>query len=152
VRVLLDTNIVLDVLLERQPFVEDAKKLWEAVDESQLTAYLAASIITDVFYIVRKQVGLEKAHKAVEICLNTFELCAVDGRAIRLAATLPGSDFEDNVSIACALASSLDGIVTRDKASFQTTAIAIMGPAELLSRLAASSGGAPGFPAPQSQT
>jgi len=150
VRVLLDTNIVLDVLLERLPFVEDAKKVWQAIDEGQVTAYLAASIVTDVFYIVRKQVGLEKAHKSVEICLNTFEFCAIDRGTIKVAATLPGSDFEDNVLIACALATDLDAIVTRDKADFKTAAITVMEPAEFLSRLSTSSSGATGSPASQS--
>jgi len=115
VRVMLDTNIVLDVLLERSPFVEDAKKVWQSIEEGQLTGYLAASTVTDIFYIVRKQVGLERAHKSVQICLDTFELCAVDKGTIKLAATLRGSDFEDNVLIACALAVGLDAIVTRKK-------------------------------------
>jgi predicted nucleic acid-binding protein len=149
-RVLLDTNIVLDVLLERSPFVEDAKKIWQAVEEGQLVAYIAASTVTDIFYIVRKQVGLEKAHKSVGICLDTFEFCPIDQGTIKSAATLPGSDFEDNVLIACALSANLDAIVTRNKADFQTTAIAIMESAELLGQLPQASTRATGSQTPQS--
>src|SRR5947207_6793357 len=105
-RVLLDTNIILDVLLERSPFVEDAKKIWRAIEEGQLVGYIAASITTDIFYIVRKQVGAEKARQAVQICLDTFEFCPIDQETIKSAATLPGSDFEDNVLIACALSAN----------------------------------------------
>ncbi len=149
-RVLLDTNVVLDVLLERPPFVEDAKKIWQTIEDGQLTGYLAASIITDIFYIVRKQVGLERAHKSVEICLDTFELCTVDRGIIKLAATLPGSDFEDNVLSACALSEDLDAIVTRNTADFNTEGIAVFEPAELLSQLPPSSSGTTGSPASQS--
>lgn len=53
-RVLLDTNVVLDVLLKRQPFVEQASALWQACDEGQLVGYITASSLTDIFYIARR--------------------------------------------------------------------------------------------------
>ncbi len=56
-KVLIDTNIVLDLLLEREPFVEDATALFEMVEMSRIQGYIAATTVTNVFYIVRKAQG-----------------------------------------------------------------------------------------------
>ena len=59
--VLLDTNIVLDVLLEREPWFSDSQEIWQASEDGRLTAHLLASTLTDIFYIARKLAGIEKA-------------------------------------------------------------------------------------------
>lgn len=151
-RVLLDTNVILDALLNRQPFVAEARQILQAVEQAQVSAYLTATTITDIFYLARKALGRESTLRAISFCLETFQICAVDRQTLETAANLEGNDFEDNLQIACALASSLDAIVTRDKAGFQTTAITVMEPAELLSQLSSSSGGTTGSAAPQSRT
>jgi predicted nucleic acid-binding protein len=79
---LFDTNIVLDVLLDRKPFVEHSKQLWQAVDEGRLTGYVTATTLTNIFYIARKLVGADKANAAVKVCLCTFEICPVDRSAL----------------------------------------------------------------------
>jgi predicted nucleic acid-binding protein len=66
--VLLDTNIVLDVLLKREPWVLDSQRIWHACDEQRIQGYLIASTLTDIFYIARKLVGREAALEAVELC------------------------------------------------------------------------------------
>jgi predicted nucleic acid-binding protein len=53
-KVLIDTNIVLDLLLEREPFVEEAIALFEQVEAGQVHGYVAATTITNIFYIGRK--------------------------------------------------------------------------------------------------
>jgi predicted nucleic acid-binding protein len=107
-RVLPDTNIVLDVLLEREPWVTEAKQIWQANDEGQIIGYVLASAITDIFYVARRLVGLEKAREAIHTCLEAFEICTVDRRALEIAEALPGNDFEDNLQMACADLASLD--------------------------------------------
>ena len=143
-RVLLDTNVILDALLNRQPFVAEAQQILQAVDRAQVSAYLTATTITDIFYLARKALGKGPTIKAINFCLDTFQICAVDKQTLQTAAKLKGNDFEDNLQIACAIASGLDAIVTRDKADFKTAAITVMEPAELLSRLSSSSSGATG--------
>ncbi|HYP41866.1 MAG TPA: PIN domain-containing protein [Chloroflexia bacterium] len=136
-RILLDTNIVLDVLLEREPFVEVAKQVWQAVDNAQIAGYITASTITDIYYIVRKTVGLQRAHEAVLVCLDAFEICTVDRQALELAA-IPDGDFEDNLQIVCATIANVDAIVTRDKAGFKSAALSILSPKEVLQQLSSS--------------
>ena len=55
-RVLLDTNVVLDWLLDRKPWSDDALPLWQARDTGRLITYISASAVTDIFYIARRQI------------------------------------------------------------------------------------------------
>ena len=117
-RVLFDTNILLDVLLNRDPWVNQASAIWRASDEGEITGYIVACAVADIFYIARRLVTLETARAAVRICLDAFEVCPVGQQVLEQAETLSGSDFEDNVQIACADIAGLDAIVTRDKKAF----------------------------------
>jgi predicted nucleic acid-binding protein len=128
VRLLFDTNIVLDVLLERQPFAEQSRQLWQAVDEGRLFGYVTATTLTDIFYIARKLVGVDKARTAVSLCLDTFEICPVDRATLDLALTMPANDYEDALQVACAQLTSLDGIITRDK-TYPNASVTIFTPA-----------------------
>ncbi len=103
-----------------------------------LTGYLTATTFTDIFYIAKRQQDVTKAATAVDTCLQTFEVCSVNRQSLLLARTLPGSDFEDNLQIACATLSALDGIVTRDPKGFQAITIPIWTPAQALAHLSAS--------------
>lgn len=134
-RVLLDTNVLLDVLLKRDPWVTESSAVWQAHDEGQVVGHVMACAITDIFYIARRLAGLETAHTAVRICLEAFEICAVDHQALEQAQALPGTDFEDNLQIACASLAGLDAIVTRDKKGFKAAAMPVLTPTELLTRI-----------------
>jgi predicted nucleic acid-binding protein len=134
-RVLFDTNVVLDVLLSRDPWVAQSSAVWQANDEGQIVGYIVACTIADIFYIARRLTTLETARAAVRICLEAFKVCVVDMQALEHAEVLPGSDFEDNLQIACASFADLEAIVTRDKSGFQAASMPILTPTELLTEL-----------------
>jgi len=69
-RVLLDTNIVLDVLLKREPWAADARAIWQANDQGRITGHILASVLTDIFYIARKQAGIEAAQLRQSVIIN----------------------------------------------------------------------------------
>jgi predicted nucleic acid-binding protein len=129
-RVLFDTNVVLDVLLNRDPWVVDAKVLWQAVDDEKLIGYLPASALTDIFYVARRLTDIVRARQAVQVCLDGFEIATVDRGVLERAQLLSGSDFEDNVQMACAEFNDLDAIVTRNPVDFESSPIAIWSPGE----------------------
>ena len=133
--ILFDINVVLDVLLNRKPWVTEAAAIWRANDEGQIVGYILASAMTDIFYIARRLAGLEIACTTVRTCLEAFEICTVDRQALEQAETLPGNDFEDNLQIACASIAGIDAIVTRDKDGFKAATIPVYTPAELLTQL-----------------
>lgn len=133
--VLIDTNIVLDVLLEREPWLTDSEGVWQACDEGRITGYLLASALTDIYYIARRIVGRDKARQAVELCLATFAICPIDRTVLEQALLLTGNDFEDNVQIAAAMQIGLNTIVTRNPDDFAHALIAVFTPAALLAQL-----------------
>jgi len=134
-RVLLDTNVLLDVLLQRAPWVTDSSAVWQAHDQGQITGFIMACAIPDVFYIARRLTSLDEALGAVRVCLEAFDVCAVDRQALSMAYTLSGRDFEDNLQMACASIAGVDAIVTRDAEGFRESPVPILAPGELLARL-----------------
>lgn len=134
-RVLIDTNVVLDQFLRREPWASEAQGLVNAYSQGKVIGYMPASALTDVFYISRRIVGVEKAFYVVDLCRDAFELIAVDRAVIDLARTLPDADFEDNVQIACAQIAQLDAIVTRDPKGFEHATIPELTPQKVIQRI-----------------
>ncbi len=139
IRVLLDTNVGLDALLDRQPWNVQARAIWQAHLDNRIAAHITATAVTDVFYVARRHAGREQAWRAIRACLDQLYLIAVGATELQAAATLGGRDFEDGLQIACAAAARLDVIVTRDPAGFVGSTVEAIEPAELLSRLATGS-------------
>jgi predicted nucleic acid-binding protein len=135
-RVLLDTNVVLDALLGRPPWHATATSLLDASRRGRLSCAVTALSIANVFYIGRRIVGLPRAVRDVRTCLDTLEVLAVDRATLDAATALPGSDFEDNIQIAAAVRAGMDGIVTRDPLGFAGSPIRVLTPQQLLERLA----------------
>ena len=126
--VLLDTNILLDTLLQRSPWYPDAAALWQANDTGILRACVAATSLTNVFYIVRRASNKAAAQAAVDACIDALTLLPVDAHVIGLARSINGSDFEDDVQLAAALRWGMNAIVTRDPAGFSGSTLPILSP------------------------
>jgi predicted nucleic acid-binding protein len=137
IHALLDTNVILDVLLDRPPWSTDAIILWQAKLDRQFVAYITATSLTDIFYIIRRYAGHDKAWQAVHSSLDQLSVIPVGIDELHLAATLGGNDFEDNLQVACAISRQLDLIVTRNLAGFSGTNIPILTPQQMLLRLSA---------------
>jgi predicted nucleic acid-binding protein len=131
-QVLLDTNVILDVLLDREPWVTDAAQIWRISSDGRLTGWVCASSITDIFYIARRLTNVTRARAAVGLCLATFMVCPVDRSTLVMADRMPGNDFEDNLQIACAIANDIDVIITRDPKGFQQSPIRVITASDLL--------------------
>jgi predicted nucleic acid-binding protein len=130
-RVLIDTNVVLDFLQEREPFVENAARLFERIDAGEIEGFIAATTITNIYYIVRRAAGRAVAQDAITQILSDLNICAVDLEVLEQALALNFEDFEDAVQYACALACSVDAIVTRDASGFVGAEIPVVLPEEL---------------------
>ncbi|NJK54511.1 MAG: PIN domain-containing protein [Pleurocapsa sp. SU_5_0] len=131
-RVLIDTNVVLDFLQEREPFVEDAAKLFERIDAGEIEGFIAAITITNIYYIVRKAAGIDAAKDAVTQILSDLQICTVDRGILEQAVSLNFRDFEDAVQYACAIACTVDAIVTRDVSGFIGVEIPVKSPREIV--------------------
>ena len=133
-RVLVDTNVVLDVLLKREPWVTEAAALWRLCSEGSIAGYISASSFTDIYYVARRQTDRPRARIALRLCLNTFSVCAIDQQTLEAAYALLGDDFEDDLQIACSLLNGFECIVTRDVNDFATSSVPAVTTSELLRR------------------
>lgn len=140
-RVLLDTNVILDVLLNREPWGIDAAQIWRMCSDGRLSGWVCASSITDIFYIARRLTDVTRARAAVGLCLSTFTICPVDRATLELADGMSGNDFEDNLQIACAIIHNIDVIVTRDPKGFLESPIRVTTASELLQKFSSNAGG-----------
>jgi predicted nucleic acid-binding protein len=133
---LLDLNVLLDALLGREPWRAEADAIWDANREGRIGGRVSAAALPTLFYVIRKQEGLARAHLAIANCLRSLEIVPVDRKVLEIATTLPGSDFEDNLQIACAVEAKLDAIVTRNPKDFAGSPVPVLTPTELLALLA----------------
>ena len=134
--VLLDTNIILDLMLERDPWRVEADGIAEAGADGHLQSHVCASAITDIFYISRKLVGADKARRIVRDCLDLLQVVSVTRDLLDAAERWDGIDLKDNLQIACAVEARLDAIVTRNPKDFAGSPVPVLTPAELLALLA----------------
>jgi predicted nucleic acid-binding protein len=127
-RILVDTNVVLDVVLDRQPYAERSAAIWKAIETGTSEGLLAAHAITTLHYLIRKELGATKARRLISEILRVFRVAAVDGSVIEEALRLSLADFEDAVTAAAARLSVCDYIVTRDPKGFRGSPVRPLAP------------------------
>lgn len=135
-RVLLDTNVILDFLLDRQPFASPAEEVWQTIQQGRAEGYVSPITPVNVFYIARKMKGADYARQLVIGLLAVCPACSLDDSSMQSALKLPLADYEDAVQLAGALAYQLEAIVTRDPNDFSGASLPIYSPADFLARLA----------------
>lgn len=134
-RIMLDTNIIIDVLLEREPFVDDSYRVLKLCEEHQMDGFVSASSVTDIYYLVRKYShSTELAYKAIGKLLEIVKVCSVTNNDVLMAFQKKARDFEDCLVATCANSIRCDCIVTRNKKDFEEFDIPLLTPSELLQR------------------
>jgi predicted nucleic acid-binding protein len=137
VRVVFDTNVVLDVLLERSPYLRDAAALFAAVERGWLAGLLCATTVTTVYYIGSQSHGRAHAREKLQDLLALFTVAPVTHPILVEALRLEFLDFEDAVLHEAAAAADAHGIVTRNEKDFHRSRLRIYSPAELVATLRA---------------
>jgi predicted nucleic acid-binding protein len=135
VRVLLDTDVVLDLVLAREPFAQASAQLFKLHEQGKIDAYIAAITPINVFYITRKIKGGKAAQQAVELLLSSLAGCPLSHSVLDEAYKLPFADYEDAVQHASASANGLDTIVTRDINDYKNATLPVFSPADFLAKL-----------------
>jgi predicted nucleic acid-binding protein len=121
--VLVDTNVVLDVLLDRQPHAEWSAAVWSSIETGRSKGLLSAHSITTIHYLVRKELGIARAKRTIAAILRVFGVAKVDAAVLQEALALSLPDFEDAVTTAAAQAAGCEFIVTRDPKGFRGSPI-----------------------------
>ena len=131
-KVLFDTNIVVDQLLAREPFVDNAERLLSLVDTGRIDGVICSTTVTTIHYLASKVVGAPAALEYVRKLLAIFDVACVDRDVLNSALDLGFSDFEDAVLHEAACKAGAVAIVTRNGKDFTRSALPVFDPAELL--------------------
>ena len=125
-KLLIDTNVVLDVLLRREPFSKTAAEVLNLTQRDDVREYVSASAITDIYYIANKQMkDRDAVRDLLKRLLMIVSVAAVSEWEIQNALNLAWGDFEDSVQYSVALLNEMDGIVTRNPSDYQEANIRI---------------------------
>jgi len=134
-KVLFDTNIILDVLLDRKPFSEHASYLMSKVERSEINGFLCATTMTTIHYLLSKYLDKEKAIDSINAIMALFEIASVNRLVIENALKSKFSDFEDAVLHESARHAGAEYIITRNFNDFKITKIPAFTPTEFLNML-----------------
>ena len=131
-KILFDTNIILDVLLNREQFVELSVNLVSLVENNELEGYLCATTITTLDYLITKTLNREKAKNEIKKLLNLFQIATVNSTVLELALNSRFKDFEGAVQYYSGKCSEIDAIVTRNTKDYRNSELPVYTPDELL--------------------
>ena len=134
-RVVVDTNVVLDVLLARTPFVKPAASVFALVEESKIEASLCATTLTTIDYLLIQSLPRTQARHAIRSLLKLFEIAPVNRSVLERALDSKIEDFEDAVLEQAGCLIGAEAIITRNTKDFRKSAIKALDPVEFLSAL-----------------
>lgn len=124
-KIVLDTNVILDAAMDR-PGAADALALMQAVIRDEALGIVTANTLTDIHFIVRKRAGETQARSVVASILEMFDVSPVDAEVCQQALLLPMGDYEDAVLASCAVRDGADCIVTGDKGFLSDAACPVL--------------------------
>lgn len=132
-KVLLDTNIVLDFVLKREPFYENAQVIFCEIARGNLEGYITASMATDIFYLLQKVNGKKFAKDTFSDLLVIIDVLTVYREDVYIAQHSGWDDFEDALQAQVAIHSNMDAIVTRNVKDYKKVQhLDIVQPADLI--------------------
>lgn len=134
-KVLIDTNVVLDVLCNRQEFLEASEKVFKLCEVNKISGYLSALSIPNILYVMRKELEPERTKEILTKLMLIFHVADLKADDLKKAAELKFKDYEDAVQSVCASRIHADYIVTRNIRDFTASKVTAIKPSELLERL-----------------
>lgn len=134
-KILIDTNVILDVLCNRQDFVDDSLKVFKYCEANQITGYISALSIPNIVYIMRKELDSEKIKEILTTLTSIFSVVDLRESDLLKAADMDFSDYEDALQSVCAARAKVNFIVTRNIKDFKNSVIPAIKPSELFDRI-----------------
>jgi predicted nucleic acid-binding protein len=119
VKILVDTNIFLDILLQRLPFFQDSHRIFKMAENRLVEGYIAPITINNIAYIVRKSHQPDQIRKYIVTISEIFTICLMDATVVTSAAALNFTDIEDSLQAAMAESYGCDFIITSNISDYQ---------------------------------
>ncbi len=134
-KVLVDTNVILDVLCNRKEFVVDSLRVFQCCEAQRITGYISALSIPNIVYIMRKELDPERIREILHTLTMVFSVVELREADLLKAAELPFGDYEDAIQSVCAARVRADYIVTRNGKDFENSPVPAVSPTDLLKQL-----------------
>jgi predicted nucleic acid-binding protein len=135
VKLLLDINVILDVILAREPWFQDAALLLSAIEEQRAEGWVASHTPPTIHYLVQRDRTRKIAARAITDLLRIVQVVPLSNPDFQQALVLELRDFEDAVQAAAALRIGADALVTRNQRDFHAVDLLIRTPGEILAML-----------------
>ncbi|HEX7561482.1 MAG TPA: PIN domain-containing protein [Candidatus Humimicrobiaceae bacterium] len=132
-KIFLDTNVILDVLIKREPFYIDSSKVLTLVNEKIVSGYISAITINNIYYILRKLKDKETAKNFITEILESFEIISLTKDILSQANKISINDYEDGIQFFSALDCGCDFLITRNDKDYPKLGIKIITPIEFIS-------------------
>ncbi len=134
-KVLIDTNIILDVLCNRSEFIEDSIKIFKLCEVKKITGYISSLSIPNIIYIMRKELDKNKVKEIIEKLSIIFNIIDLKFDDLKKATILNIEDYEDAIQSAQASRIKANYIITRNVKDYNNSKISAIKPSELIDRL-----------------
>jgi predicted nucleic acid-binding protein len=134
-KILVDLNIVLDTLLDREGFSESSAQVLAAVERGEIAGYLCATSVDTLDYLLTRTLDRKSARCQLRTVRRLLRVAAVDEAVIDAAISAGWADLEDAIVHESARMADLDGIVTRDEKGFKKSSLPVYAPQGLLALL-----------------
>lgn len=133
-QIMVDTNVVLDVLLNRPAFVQDSATILRAASDN-IQEFITASAVTDIYYIARKELKDSLQTKAlIRNLLQVVHVASVSEVDVWAALDSNWKDFEDSVQNAVAEHQRFDYIITRNPSDYKDSSLPVLTPQEFANK------------------
>ncbi len=134
-KLLIDANILLDVLQNREQFVKDSSIVWKLCETEKAEGYISMLTFANLVYIMRKELTVEKIEEVLQKLALIFQFAELSTSDIMHAAELQWDDFEDAIQSVTAERIHADYIITRNVRDFTKSKVMAFTPAELIARI-----------------
>ncbi len=131
-KLLIDTNVILDVLMKRMEFYEKSARVFKLCEIKKAEGFLSATTVTDVHYFLRKAIPHEQVQETMKTMLAIIDVAAVTKADIHKAFSYGMTDYEDAVQAACAKRIGASYIVTRNHKDYGLSPVKAVAPDELM--------------------
>ncbi|MDU9050810.1 MAG: PIN domain-containing protein [Candidatus Electrothrix sp. Rat3] len=131
-KVFLDTDVILDLLTEREPHFEAAVELFLQIQDKTIQAYTSPVIIANIFYILNRHLDRQKAIQSLIKLKSLVKVLNCGDRVIELALSSDFKDFEDSIQYYTALENNIDILITRNVKDYKTANITLSTPLEYI--------------------
>lgn len=130
--VFIDTNVLLDVMLERRGFYRDSLAVWSLAEQGGVTGQISVISFNNIYYIVRKVGGRKTADRVLAMLRDVFTPITLDGKILNRAIDAGFADFEDAIQYHSALHADASCIISRNPNHFPQSDLPVLSPAEFL--------------------